>query len=61
VGDSSYSYGKYVGPDQSDEHQGDQHDVPHQHLAEVHEIEKGPDADRVEGIFAAGGFRGPFP
>jgi hypothetical protein len=31
----------------------DKHDVPHQHLAEVHDVEKRADADGIEGVLAA--------
>jgi hypothetical protein len=44
-----------VRPDDGDEHDRDEHDVPHQHLAEIHHVEERVHADGVECVFAAGG------
>ena len=54
MGHPSHAYRQHVGSDQGYEHQWNQHDVPHQHLAEVHEIEERPHPYGVERILAAG-------
>ena len=46
---------QHVRADEGDQDDGEKDDVPHQHLAEVHQVEERPDADRVEGVLAVGG------
>jgi hypothetical protein len=54
MSDTPNPHGEYVCTDQGDEHKGNQDDVPHQHLTEVHEVEERPDAARVEGVLSTG-------
>jgi hypothetical protein len=43
-----------VRADDDDEHERHEHDVPHEHLAEVHRVPDRPRADRVERVLSVG-------
>ncbi len=55
VDNPSDAHGQYVRADEGHEHHGDQHHVPEEHLAHVHEVEESAHADPIKGVFAAGG------
>jgi hypothetical protein len=55
VADAALADQQHVRADQRDEQDRQEHDVPHQHLAEVHQVEECADPDRVERVLAVGG------
>ena len=55
VGHAAHPDEQDVRADDGDKHDRDEHDVPHEHLAEVHHVEERADSDGVECVLAAGG------
>jgi hypothetical protein len=55
VADPAHPDQQHVRADQRDQDDRDKHDVPQQHLAEVHHVEERTHADRVERVLAVGG------
>ena len=53
--DPADPYQQHVPADDGDQHDRQQHDVPHQHLAEIHHVEERAHPDGVERVLAAGG------
>src|SRR6266571_5509434 len=56
VGDAPDPDEQNVCPDEGDQHDGDEYEVPEQHLAEVHRVPEGADPDGVEGVLGGGGY-----
>ncbi len=55
VGHAAHADQQHVRADDGDQDDRDEHDVPHQLLAEVQHVEERADPDRVERVLAAGG------